>query len=66
MSEDSRLALSLSRLSHYKALVILIWIIPIQIERPEVIEQVQGLASLTGVSLTDAVANAVRSQLAIE
>jgi hypothetical protein len=39
---------------------------PIQIKRPEVAADARTLAALTGVSITDAVANAVRSQLAIE
>ena len=39
---------------------------PIQIKRADVAEQVRLLAELQGVSLTDAIANAVSCQLAIE
>jgi hypothetical protein len=39
---------------------------PIQIKRPEVASDIRALAALTGSSITDAIANAVRSQLAIE
>jgi hypothetical protein len=39
---------------------------PIQIKRPEVASDIRALAALTGCSITDAIANAVRSQLAIE
>jgi antitoxin VapB len=39
---------------------------PIQIKRPEVAGDIRTLASLMGVSITDAIANAVRGQLAIE
>ena len=39
---------------------------PIQIKRPDIAADIRALAELTGVSLTDAVADAVRSQLAIE
>lgn len=38
----------------------------LQIRRPEVIADIRNLADLTGVSLTEAVANAVRSQLDLE
>lgn len=38
----------------------------IQIKRPDVADAVRSLAALTGVSLTDAIGNAVKSQLAIE
>lgn len=37
----------------------------IQIKRPEVAEDVRALAALTGVSITDAIGNAVKAQLAI-
>jgi hypothetical protein len=39
---------------------------PIQIKRADVAEQIRALAALTGVSLTDAVGNAVKAQLAVE
>ena len=39
---------------------------PIQIKRPDVTDAVRALAALTGVSITDAIGNAVRGQLAIE
>ena len=39
---------------------------PIQIKRPDIAADIRALAELTGLSLTDAVADAVRSQLAIE
>jgi hypothetical protein len=39
---------------------------PIQVKRPDVVDDVRALAALTGVSLTDAIANAVRAQLAVE
>ena len=39
---------------------------PIQIKRPEVADDIRTLAALMGVSITDAIANAVRGQLAIE
>ena len=39
---------------------------PIQVKRPEVAEDARELAALTGVSLTEAIAKAVRAQLAIE
>lgn len=39
---------------------------PIQIKRPEVADDIRTLAALTGVSITDAIANAVSAQLAIE
>lgn len=38
----------------------------IQIKRPEVTADIRTLAELTGLSITDAIANAVRNQLAIE
>lgn len=41
-------------------------IAPIQIKRPDVTADIRELAELTGASITDAIANAVRSQLAIE
>jgi len=39
---------------------------PIQITRPDVTADVRALAALTGKSLTDTIATAVRAQLAIE
>lgn len=39
---------------------------PIQIKRPDVAADIRRLAELTGASITDAIANAVRRQLAIE
>jgi hypothetical protein len=39
---------------------------PIQIKRPDVAEDIRALAALTGISITDAIANAVKAQLAIE
>lgn len=39
---------------------------PIQIKRVDVAEDVRILAEMTGLSLTDAIALAVRSQLTIE
>jgi hypothetical protein len=39
---------------------------PIQIKRPDVVANVRTLAALTGLSITDAIANAVNAQLAIE
>jgi hypothetical protein len=39
---------------------------PIQIRRPDVTADARRLAELTGVSITDAIANALRGQLAIE
>jgi hypothetical protein len=39
---------------------------PIQIRRADVANDIRLLAPLTGVSITDAIANAVRGQLAIE
>jgi hypothetical protein len=39
---------------------------PIQIKRPDVAEDIRALAALTGGSITETVANAVRAQLAIE
>jgi len=39
---------------------------PIQIRRPDVAADVRTLAELTGVSITDAIGNAVKAQLAIE
>jgi hypothetical protein len=39
---------------------------PIQIKRPDVAEDIRTLAALTGVSITDAIANAVRAQLDVE
>jgi hypothetical protein len=39
---------------------------PIQIKRPDVAEDIRTLANLTGVSITDAIAIAVRGQLALE
>lgn len=39
---------------------------PIQIKRPEVAADIRVLAELTGRSITDAIAVAVRGQLAIE
>jgi hypothetical protein len=40
--------------------------LPIHIERPDVAADVQALAELSGLSVTDAVGRAVRTQLAIE
>ena len=39
---------------------------PIQIKRPDVAMNIRELAALTKSSITDAIGNAVRSQLAIE
>ena len=39
---------------------------PIQIKRQDVADDIRALADLTGVSITDAIQNAVKSQLAIE
>jgi hypothetical protein len=39
---------------------------PIQIRRPDVADDIRALAALTGISITDTVAHAVRAQLAIE
>ena len=39
---------------------------PIQIKRQDVTDDIRALADLTGVSITDAIQTAVRSQLAIE
>jgi hypothetical protein len=39
---------------------------PIQIKRADVADDIRSLAALTGTSITDAIANAVRGQLAIE
>jgi hypothetical protein len=39
---------------------------PIQIKRPDVTADIRTLAELTGASITDAIAKAVRAQLAIE
>lgn len=39
---------------------------PIQIKRADVAADIRKLAELTGASITDAIANAVRHQLAIE
>ena len=39
---------------------------PIQIRRPDVTADIRKLAELTGASITDTVAQAVRRQLAIE
>ena len=39
---------------------------PIQIRRPDVTDDIRALAALTGLSLTDAIANAVKAQLAVE
>jgi hypothetical protein len=39
---------------------------PIQIKRPGVADDIRALADLMGVSITDAIASAVRGQLAIE
>jgi len=39
---------------------------PIQIRRPDVADDIRALAALTGISITDSVAHAVRAQLAIE
>lgn len=39
---------------------------PIQIRRPEVVEDARALAALTRVSITEAVGNAIKAQLAIE
>lgn len=44
----------------------MIQLAPIQIKRVDVAEDVRILADMTGLSLTDAIALAVRSQLAIE
>jgi hypothetical protein len=41
-------------------------ITPIQVKRPDVVEDIRALADLTGTSITDAIQNAVRAQLAIE
>jgi hypothetical protein len=39
---------------------------PIQIKRPDVAEDIRLLADLMGVSITDAIGDAVRGRLAIE
>ena len=39
---------------------------PIQIKRQDVTDDIRALADLTGVSITDAIQTAVKSQLAIE
>jgi hypothetical protein len=39
---------------------------PIQIKRPDVAEEIRLLADLMGVSITDAIGDAVRGRLAIE
>lgn len=39
---------------------------PIQIKRPDVTAEVRTLAALTGLSITDAIGQAVKAQLAIE
>ena len=39
---------------------------PIQIKRPDVADDIRTLAALTGLSITDAIANAVAAQLAVE
>ena len=39
---------------------------PIQIKRPDVAMNIRELAALTKASITDAIGNAIRSQLAIE
>jgi hypothetical protein len=39
---------------------------PIQIKRPDVSEDVRTLAALTGLPITDAIAQAVRAQLVLE
>lgn len=39
---------------------------PIQIKRPEVTADIRTLAALTGASITDAIATAVKAQLAVE
>lgn len=39
---------------------------PIQIRRPDVAGDIRALAALTGISITDTVAHAVRAQLVIE
>ncbi len=39
---------------------------PIQIKRADVTEDIRSLAALTGLSITDAIGNAVRAQLAVE
>jgi len=39
---------------------------PIQIKRADVVENARALAALTGLSITDAVAQAVRDRLAME
>jgi hypothetical protein len=39
---------------------------PIQIRRPDVVEDARQLADLTGLTVTEAIAKAVRAQLAIE
>jgi hypothetical protein len=41
-------------------------ITPIQIRRDDIVEDIRRLAEITGVSITDAVGNAVRAQLASE
>lgn len=41
-------------------------ITPIQVKRPDVVEDIRALADLTGTSITDAIQNAVKAQLAIE
>jgi hypothetical protein len=38
----------------------------IQVRRPDVAEDIRTLSALTGTSITDAIAMAVRNQLAIE
>jgi hypothetical protein len=39
---------------------------PIQIKRADVAEDIRTLATLTGLSFTDAIGTAVRAQLAVE
>lgn len=41
-------------------------ITPIQVKRPDAVNDIRALASLTGTSITDAIQNAVKAQLAIE
>lgn len=39
---------------------------PIQIKRPDVTENARALATLMGVSITDAIANAIQDKLEVE
>ena len=47
-------------------MILKIMIAPIQIKRPEVTGDIRRLAALTRLSITDAIATAVRNQLAVE